>query len=52
MTGESFHGAVVECTRYSFRYDEVPHEMKQIGWVLEVKKGRVIGFKSPKVQEE
>jgi hypothetical protein len=39
---------VVECSGYSKLGEMDEWDAKQIGWVLEVKKGVVIGFKPPK----
>lgn len=39
---------VVECSMYSMKGAMSEWDAKQIGWVLEVKAGKVVGFKPPK----
>ena len=40
--------AVIECSGYEEKGTMTEWEAKQIGWVLELKGDRVIGFKAPK----
>lgn len=40
---------VTACTAYSFQYKFAPGRMTDQAWVLEQKKGQVIGFRQPKV---
>lgn len=38
---------VVECSYYSLKGSMDEYDVKQIGWILEVKAGKVLGFKPP-----
>jgi len=38
---------VVSCTGFDERGQNTVDEMKKIAWILEVKKGRIMGFKTP-----
>lgn len=38
---------VAECSEFSERTGQTRKEMEKIGWILETKKGRPIGFVSP-----
>lgn len=42
---------VVECNAYSAKGAMTAWEAKQIGWVLETKNGKVIGFTAPKKRD-
>lgn len=46
---EPFEGMVESCTSYLFHYNAPPTRMEKIAWVLEVKKGRIAGFRAPQV---
>lgn len=43
---------VVKCNRYTSMNEMSDWEAKQIGWVIEVKAGKFIGFKPPKKEYE
>jgi len=42
---------VVECTMYKNNLHKELYELEEVGWVLEVKKGEVIGFRKPGKEE-
>lgn len=42
---------VKECTDYTARGALSYHEMKNTAWVLEVKKGKPVGFRPPKQED-
>ena len=42
---------IVECSAYRGLHDMSEYEAERLGWILEVKKGRVIGFKPPPKEE-
>lgn len=42
---------IAECTDYRFKYSD-PWEFKESAWILEVKKGQVIGFRPPGKEKE
>lgn len=39
---------ISDCTSYSRKGEMSEYEAKEIGWVLESKAGKVVGFKPPK----
>lgn len=43
---------VVECSNYRNKLDMADWEAAKIGWVLEVKAGKVLGFRPPIPKEE
>ena len=46
------YGPVTKCSIRMLRGEMDEYEAKQLGWVLEVKKGEVIGFVPPKKRGE
>jgi hypothetical protein len=38
---------VYSCNQYKNKLDKDEYELEQIAWILEVSKGRVVGFVSP-----
>jgi hypothetical protein len=52
MPGERVRFLVRSCSEYARKNEQDRYEMEQIAWVLEVKKGRVIGFRPPKGQRD
>jgi hypothetical protein len=42
---------VVECSRYQDKNEMTKREIEMIGWVIEVKNGKVMGFKQPKEKD-
>ncbi len=43
---------VVDCNSYNNRSEKTEYELKQIGWILEVKGKTILGFRQPKPEDK
>jgi hypothetical protein len=47
MANNKIRGVVKHCTEYDYVYSYEDSRMTKLAWILETKRGRVIGFKPP-----
>jgi phenylacetate-coenzyme A ligase PaaK-like adenylate-forming protein len=49
--GKDIHPYIIECTTFEPKGALNDYEMKKVAWILELKHGRIVGFKPPEVKE-
>ena len=43
----SIHSKIVECNKFYAKRDKTESELNKMGWVLEIRRGRTVGFFPP-----